>query len=336
MPITWTGRPSAEASRRLSPVMSAHEKSRAMLRTAERPVRSSVFSISRTIESSRFAITARRTRSNGRSRGLALLADERRRPRAVPDLEQVVAERRDRGRRAGVDDDRRRRLADDRRGPRCARRWAALRRRSAARERAPARGSRPSASSTGSGSPSAGRSRERTAGLASTAVARAFQSRHSRYWPGSRTAKTRSCVAWNASSSAATSSSSSSRARDRDVELPDLRPVAGLDDELLARLDAAPTSASSSRNASAARLDLGERLVDRVAVERARLGVAAARELGDDVRVQRAAGRERARGGRQQHARAAELARDRDDRSARRRRRPRRSRPRAGRCPARS
>ncbi len=73
--------------------MSAHEKSRAMLRTAERPLRRSVFSISRTIESSRFAITASRTRSNRRSRGLALLVDERRRPRAVPDLEQVVAER---------------------------------------------------------------------------------------------------------------------------------------------------------------------------------------------------------------------------------------------------
>ena len=62
MPMTCTGRPSAEASSRLSPVISAHEKSRAMLSTAERPVRSSVFSISRTMESSRLAITASRTR----------------------------------------------------------------------------------------------------------------------------------------------------------------------------------------------------------------------------------------------------------------------------------
>ncbi len=63
IPITCTGSPSAEASRRLSAVISAHEKSRAMLSTAERPLRSSVFSISRTIESSRFAMTASSTGS---------------------------------------------------------------------------------------------------------------------------------------------------------------------------------------------------------------------------------------------------------------------------------
>ena len=63
MPITCTGSPSAEASRRLSPVMSAHEKSRAWLSTAERPLRRSVFSISRTIESMRLAMTASSTGS---------------------------------------------------------------------------------------------------------------------------------------------------------------------------------------------------------------------------------------------------------------------------------
>ena len=64
MPMTWTGKPSAEAISRLSPVMIAHEKSRAMLSTAERPLRRSVFSISRTIESSRFAMTDSSTGSN--------------------------------------------------------------------------------------------------------------------------------------------------------------------------------------------------------------------------------------------------------------------------------
>ena len=44
-------------------VTSAQLKSRAWLSTAERPVRSSVFSISRTIESMRFAMTASSTGS---------------------------------------------------------------------------------------------------------------------------------------------------------------------------------------------------------------------------------------------------------------------------------
>ena len=67
-------------------------------------------------------------------------------------------------------------------------------------------------------------------------MARAFQSRHSRYWPGSRTAKIRSCVAWKASSTARTSSSDSSRERYGHVQLPHLRAIAGLDEEVPARL----------------------------------------------------------------------------------------------------
>ena len=95
MPMTCTGRPSADASSRLSPVISAQEKSRAMFRTAERPVRSSVFSISRTIESSRFAITASVTGS----KELIARAPLRRLATALGplrrELEQVVPELRD-------------------------------------------------------------------------------------------------------------------------------------------------------------------------------------------------------------------------------------------------
>ena len=64
MPITCTGRPSAEASSSLSAVISEQEKSRAMFSTAERPERSSVLVISRTMLSKRLASTASRTGSN--------------------------------------------------------------------------------------------------------------------------------------------------------------------------------------------------------------------------------------------------------------------------------
>ena len=135
-------------------------------------------------------------------------------------------------------------------------------------------------------------------------MARTFQSRHSRYWPGSRTAKTRSCVSWKASSSARTSPLVSQASRDRHVELPDLRPVAGLDDELLARRDRVDVGEARRGTRRPRASTVGERLVDGVGVERARLGVAAARELGDDVGVERAAGGERAGRGRdEQHAR---------------------------------
>ncbi len=53
-----TGRPSAEASSSSSPVTIEQEKSRATAMTEERPARSSVLVISRTIVSSRFAMTA--------------------------------------------------------------------------------------------------------------------------------------------------------------------------------------------------------------------------------------------------------------------------------------
>ena len=76
-------------------------------------------------------------------------------------------------------------------------------------------------------------------------------------------------------------------------------------------------SARSARKRVGALLDVGQHLVDGVGVERARLGVAAARELRDHVREERAAGRERAGRGGQQHALRAELARDRDDVEAR-------------------
>ena len=59
----WTGRPSAEASSWLSPVMMQQEKSRALEMTAERAARSSVFDISRTMPSSRLAITVMSTGS---------------------------------------------------------------------------------------------------------------------------------------------------------------------------------------------------------------------------------------------------------------------------------
>ncbi len=103
----------------------------------------------------------------------------------------------------------------------------------------------------------------------------------------------------------------------RHVQLPDLRPVAGLDEEVLAGGDRAELGEAREQRVRLG-LDLGERLVDACEVERARLRVAAARELGDDVGVQRAAGRQRSGGGRDERAPAAELARDRDDVQARR------------------
>ena len=59
----WTGRPSAEASSWLSPVMMQQEKSRALEMTAERAARNSVLVISRTMPSSRLAITVITTES---------------------------------------------------------------------------------------------------------------------------------------------------------------------------------------------------------------------------------------------------------------------------------
>src|SRR5262245_14023227 len=64
-PKMWTGNPSADASRWLSPVMMQQEKSRALEMTAERAARSSVLVISRTMPSSRLAITVMRTESRG-------------------------------------------------------------------------------------------------------------------------------------------------------------------------------------------------------------------------------------------------------------------------------
>src|SRR5215467_11301409 len=56
-PKMCTGNPSAEARSWLSPVMMQHEKSRALEITTERAARSSVLVISRTMPSSRFAMT---------------------------------------------------------------------------------------------------------------------------------------------------------------------------------------------------------------------------------------------------------------------------------------
>ncbi len=86
-------------------------------------------------------------------------------------------------------------------------------------------------------------------------------------------------------------------ARDGNVELPDLRAVAGLDRELLARRDRVDVGEIGEERVGAL-LDVGQHLVDGVGVERPRLGVAAARELRDHVREERAAGRERAGRGR--------------------------------------
>ena len=231
MPITCTGRPSADASRRLSPVISAQEKSRAMFRTAERPVRRSVFSISRTIESSRFAITASVTGS----KELIARAPLRQRRALGPlrrELEQVVPVLRDEGARPWVDDDRRRRLAQNR-GP--------LDPGSGKESRPSWRGTVASPVSLKYASPStsasrrsAGSSRGRSAGLSSTAVARTFQSRHSRYCPGSRTAKMRSCVAWKRLLDRTDVLVRFEPARHRHVELPHLGAVPGLDEEVLA------------------------------------------------------------------------------------------------------
>ena len=60
----WIGSPSAADSSRLSAVTIEHEKSRAVLRIALRPARSSVLVISRTMPSRRLAITASRIGSN--------------------------------------------------------------------------------------------------------------------------------------------------------------------------------------------------------------------------------------------------------------------------------
>src|SRR3954471_5424147 len=63
-PKMCTGKPSADASRWLSPVMMQQEKSRADEITAERAARSSVLVISRTMPSSRLAITVISTGSS--------------------------------------------------------------------------------------------------------------------------------------------------------------------------------------------------------------------------------------------------------------------------------
>ncbi len=67
-----TGRPSAEASSWSSPVTMQQEKSRALEMTAERAARSSVLVISRTMPSSRLAITVMSTGSSASVRGLRL------------------------------------------------------------------------------------------------------------------------------------------------------------------------------------------------------------------------------------------------------------------------
>src|SRR5438132_72517 len=104
------GRPCAPATNSLSAVTIEHEKSRDVFSTVDRPVRNSVLLISRTIASSRFASTARRTRSNSArspARVAATLC-------AIipPNVDQEVAGDRDCRYRTGWDDDCGRRLLD--------------------------------------------------------------------------------------------------------------------------------------------------------------------------------------------------------------------------------
>ena len=96
------------------------------------------------------------------------------------------------------------------------------------------------------------------------------------------------------------------------VQLPHLRAIAGLDEEVPARLgDGQPAQPGQERVRPS--VDLRQRLVHRLAVERPCLLVPTAGELGDDVCEERAAGRERACRRRHEHAAAPELACDRDD-----------------------
>src|SRR5215831_11677699 len=117
-----TGRPSADASRRLSPVTMAQEKSRPVVSTAERPARSRVLVISRTMASNRLAITASWTGSSGagyaarlRPLDLGLRSATPRGGRGRPaDGEQVVVVAGDPGRAGGIQYDRGGGLFDDR------------------------------------------------------------------------------------------------------------------------------------------------------------------------------------------------------------------------------
>ena len=73
-----TGRPSADDRSWLSAVVMPQEKSRALLITAERAARSSVLDISRTMPSSRLAMTAITTGSSLSGRPLRFTLDDAR------------------------------------------------------------------------------------------------------------------------------------------------------------------------------------------------------------------------------------------------------------------
>ena len=143
--------------------------------------------------------------------------------------------------RARVDDDRRRRLADDRRGRDArARRKRARRRSAASRASRQVRGRTPSACSTGSGVALGGqvarahvrlgehrrRPRPSRAGTRGTGPARDREDALVRL-----VERLLQCARRPPRPRA--------RARDRDIQLPDLAAVAGRDQELLARRDAA-------------------------------------------------------------------------------------------------
>ena len=139
--------------------------------------------------------------------------------------------------------------------------------------------------------------------------ARPFQYRHSTDWPSSLTAKTRSCVSWKAATSASTSAWLSNRlAGQGHVELPHLVRVARLDHVVLHARVGGDVHLREERLDLA--VEVGEALVDGVAVERVRVGAPADRELGDDVAQQAARGRERRRRLRHEHLVAAELLGD--------------------------
>src|SRR5262245_699314 len=117
-----TGRPSAEASKWLSPVRMQQEKSRALEMTADRAARSSVLVISRTMPSSRLAITVITIGSRCAADALDFFAaffDARLAAflgiGRTSRLQDVVPGRADEGAHARIDHDGRGRLLDDRR-----------------------------------------------------------------------------------------------------------------------------------------------------------------------------------------------------------------------------
>ena len=199
-PMTCTGRPSAEASSSLSAVMSAQEKSRAMLSTAERPERSSVFVISRH-DARRGGWRSRRAGPGRAVRASHRVMRSSARAASARTLEQVVAELRHAS--TSIPGRRRRSSSAPRRSPArrsaCPARQVAPSRNAAVSTRLRQRRTRPAASRARAGRRRCGGAaaqlrlveRAPSRGPSSTGTRRAG--------PARLTAKTRSCASWNAS-----------------------------------------------------------------------------------------------------------------------------------------